>query len=125
MKRATCTGGSVAGPVYVFGCTIQNQSDSDCQIEIRYGTEKQSESVINIPQLIPGQQQYSGEQKFLSVEGIGCWKEIQSIKITRADGRIQELRAPFKGVHCPENYWLFVVDNDQIKSITRTEAGFI
>ena len=109
--------GGVCPRSSAIGCTVMNKSNSECQVQIRYEADKPYESVVNILHLKPEQQQHSGIQEFLSDEGIGRRKEINSIKVTRSDGRTDELHAPFEHSIGVQIFLFFTIDDEQIKSV--------
>jgi hypothetical protein len=109
-------------PHRVHGCTIKNDSEDNIKVRVSYEEHSDEEDNLHhkIAQIeIPADGSARvGECSYN--KGSNIIREIiDCIQVTRKDGHIQELRAPFEGVSSHENDWLFVVNNSEIESVQR------
>jgi hypothetical protein len=109
----------IAAPRIVHGCTIKNDSAGSVKVRISYEeVSREGEDVHHdfFETDIPMGETFRVEERLFSMGSYQIRKTINSIQVTRADGRIQKLTAPFDGVTSPHGNWLFVIDDSQIKS---------
>jgi hypothetical protein len=109
-----------AYPREVWACAIRNDSDTDVKVVLIYrkvqrpGEEvKQKRFELNI---VKGKTGYVGE-KLYSMGMAYSHEVIETIEVTRADGKKLTLTEPFDGVTKPVVDWLFSFDDTEIKSV--------
>ncbi len=109
-----------AAPCLVHGCTIRNESNGSVYVRILYEPvhgEKEETFERRVEfQLEKGGQTYIEEEEF-DKGSYQIRETIQTVEVTRANGQIQVINAPFDNVNSIELNWLFVIDNTSIRSI--------
>ena len=117
---------SAPTPRMVHQCTIKNNSSDPVQVNIVYqgpppegGGNHQEVSAADVP--VGGT--FRAEERTTNHGSFQTRKEIAGVEVTRADGRKQNLTAPFDGVQGIQLEWLFVVDDSQIHSVNSVFAN--
>ncbi|CAF2758250.1 unnamed protein product [Rotaria sp. Silwood2] len=112
----------LATPCLVHGCTIRNESNANVNVRILYQPIKgQRDEVFERRsefQLAKGTQTYVDEVTF-DKGSFQIRETIQTIEVTRPNGRVQEINEPFENVNSIELDWLFIIDNTNIRSVKR------
>ncbi|CAF4881340.1 unnamed protein product, partial [Rotaria sp. Silwood1] len=109
----------LATPCLVHGCTIRNESNDSVYVRILYQPiAGQRDEIFERRcefQLAKGAQTHVDDETF-DKGSFQIRETIQTIEVTRANGRSQEISAPFENVNSIELDWLFVIDNTSIRS---------
>ncbi|CAF0936181.1 unnamed protein product [Rotaria sordida] len=110
----------LATPRLVHGCTIRNESNGSVYVRILYEPIKGQRDEIferrSEFQLPKGGQTHVEEAGF-DKGSFEIRETIRTIEVTRANGKTQEINAPFENVDSIELDWLFVIDNTGIRSV--------
>ncbi|CAF3334881.1 unnamed protein product [Rotaria socialis] len=109
----------LATPCLVHGCTIRNESSTSVYVRLLYQPIKNQQQVFERRtefQLAKGGETHIKEEEF-DKGSFQIRETIQTIEVTRADGRIQEINAPFDKVDSIELDWLFIIDHANIRSV--------
>ena len=113
-------GACVPSPKFVKSCSIRNDSDGDVQVRVTYfkhPDEEENSSPHQHEVVLSTGQTHRAEGRVVKSSGCEYNSKIVSIDATLGDGRKMELNDPFDGVHSIEPDWLFVIGNQNIRSI--------
>jgi len=99
----------------IQGCTIQNNSDGDCDVEVEYGVNGQHRSKLKFG-VGKNQQREQKEKKITDLSGGRVRINIVRITIMRRNGEKIRLSEPFNDVYKPSPNWLFTITNDEFCS---------
>jgi hypothetical protein len=111
-----------AAPQLVHACTIQNQCRDNVYVRVLYEPVRSSGDQVH-ERRVEFQLGQRG-QTMIDEEGfdMGSFQireAIRTVEVTRPNGRMQEIHAPFDNVHGVELDWLFVIDESNIRSMPR------
>ena len=109
-----------AAPCLVHGCTIRNESNGSIYVRVLYepvGGQSGDTHERRVEfQLAKGGKTTVDEEGF-DMGSYQIRETIRTIEVTRANGNVQEISAPFENVNSVELDWLFVVEERNIKSL--------
>lgn len=112
-----------AAPCLVHGCTIRNESNGSLYVRIFYEPVRGPADDVHERrvefQLAKGGKTSIDEEGF-DMGSYQIREAIRAIEVTRANGSVQEITAPFDNVNSIELDWLFVVDDRSIRSLNPT-----
>lgn len=114
-----CCRGCAPTPKFIKSCSIRNDSDEDVEICINYfqhpGAEEDS-SPHQRTATLPKGQAHRAESRTVKYGTCELNSHIVNVQVTFSDGRKFEVNDPFDGVSRIEPDWLFVIDNQNIRS---------
>lgn len=106
-------------PQLVHACTVRNDSRGDVYVRILYEPVRDQKDELHERrvefQLKRGKQTQINEEVF-DMGSYTIREAIRTVEVTRADGQIQEINAPFDNVTGIELDWLFVIEDRNIRS---------
>jgi hypothetical protein len=110
----------LAAPRVVHACTVRNASPGDVYVRILYEpvrtqSDDSHERRVEF-QLIKGAQLHIDEEEF-NMGSYTIREVIRTVEVTRANGRVDEISAPFNKVDGVELNWLFIVEAAVIQSV--------
>lgn len=118
MNRPTIIGR--AAPQLVHACRIQNNSNGDVFVRVLYEPVKDHDDGSHERrvefQLLKGRRIEISEEEF-DMGSFVIRQAIDCIEITRPNGQIQQIQAPFENVMGVELDWLFIIDDRNIQSL--------
>lgn len=108
----------------LHGCTIRNQTN-DC-VDALVVYKKLSDDQTGSHEFfrraqIPKASSFRSGMQVVEAAGYQISLPIECIQITYSNGKSIGIEAPFSGVSTVEHDWLFIIDNDGIKSVKRHE----
>ncbi|CAF1575153.1 unnamed protein product [Didymodactylos carnosus] len=113
----------LATPRIVHGCTTRNESNGSVYVRILYEPIRGQEGDIHERrvefQLAKGRQTHIEEEEF-DMGSYQIREAIRTVEVTRANGQIQEINAPFDNVNAIELDWLFIIEDRNIRSLERS-----
>ena len=118
MSRTSLVG--LATPRIVHGCTVRNGSIGDVYVRVLYEPMRDQQDSLHERrlefQLPRGCQTKIPEERF-NMGTYDIREAIRIIEVTRSDGQIQRIQAPFENVYGIELDWFFLIEDRNIKSV--------
>ncbi|UJR08144.1 hypothetical protein I4U23_012420 [Adineta vaga] len=109
-----------AAPCLVHGCTIWNKSNGNVYVRVLYEPIRTHDDDIHERrvefQLTKASQTKVDEEEF-NMGSYQVRETIRAIEVTRTNGQIQEITAPFENVNGIELDWLFIIEDRNIRSV--------
>lgn len=109
-----------SAPQLVHACTVRNESGSDVYVRILYEPVRDQKDELHERrvefQLARGKQTQIDEEEF-NMGSYVIREAIRTVEVTRANGQVQEINAPFENVNGVELDWLFLIGDRNIRSV--------
>jgi len=112
--------GGVCTPCVVHACSIRNQSNDSVYVRVLYEIIQGSNDDTFERRLefqLGSNRQIHIDEELFDKGSFQIRQTIRSIEVTRPNGNVQHIDAPFENVQGIELDWLFIIDNRSIQSI--------
>ncbi|CAF1007852.1 unnamed protein product [Adineta ricciae] len=108
-----------AAPCLVHGCTIRNNSSGSIYVRILYEPITTHDGNVHERRVefqLGKRSETKVDEEEFNMGSYQVRETIRTVEVTRANGQVDELHAPFDNVNGIELDWLFVIEERTIKS---------